>query len=522
MRGKIIWLVVSCLMALSLVLASCAPAAAPEEEVVAPEEEAAAPEEEAAAPEEEVVVEEVAPAVEKPRYGGVLNVGQSSDQQGFDQIYVGIGWGMSTVGQYMANETLAIGDWTLGPAGTNVTDFTMTQWMPDGVFRMIGEAVESFEIPDNQTIIFKVRKGVYWHNKPPVNGRQMTADDIVFSLKYMYLNEEMPRTYNVISAATGAAVTDVYIDPDDSWTVIVKLEGGAWSTFEPMSAKGVHIVAREVIEEYGDYKDWKNSVGTGAWELIDYVPASSITFKRFDNYWQKNPIGPGEGDQLPYMDGVKFLVIGDRSTRMSAMRTGKIDWDQTNLPYEDFQTMRRTSPELLWVKRLASSMPHGLGVTWTNTDPVNEWWFDQRVRWALMMAIDHESILNDYYYGQAQRLAWFFTEGSPYHTTLDQKMEILETKFDIPPEESIYVKKMYGYYPDEAKQLLAEAGYPDGFSTSVIIRATNADFYTIVQGYWADIGVELELDIKATAVWRTYVNEHNPPEMIFAYACPGS
>ncbi len=72
-------------------------------------------------------------------------------------------------------------------------------------------------------------------------------------------------------------------------------------------------------------QDWRNSVGTGPFMLTDFVSNSKATFVRNPNYWMKNPCGPGEGDQLPYVDGVKLLIIPDPATAVSAFRTGKLD-----------------------------------------------------------------------------------------------------------------------------------------------------------------------------------------------------
>jgi len=64
---------------------------------------------------------------------------------------------------------------------------------------------------------------------------------------------------------------------------------------------------------------------------------------------------------------------------------------------------------------------------------------------------------------------------------------------------------MYSYHPDEAKQLLAEAGYPDGFKTSIICYTTNVDLLSIIKDYWAKVGVELELEVKEYGAYTGYM-----------------
>ena len=321
MKGKITWLTVSCLVTLSLVLTSCAPAAAPEKvtpKVTTKTEKTAEPKK--AAPEEKVAA--VDP--DKPRYGGTITIPTRLDTQGFDQIYQRTAWNRN-FGQHLGNDRLLMGDVTMGPMGSRETDFSNPGWAPEGIFRTTGMLAESFEIPNDQTIIFKIRKGVYWHNKAPVNGRQLTAEDIVYSIKYMYLNPDYPLTYNMITAPGGNKLLSAEIDPNDPWTVIVKVEGIAWGFLEDLGVKGVHVIAHESIKEHGDLLDWKSQLGTGGFMLTDYVAESSYTFVKNPHYWLTNPIGKGKGDQLPYADGVKVLIIKDKSTVQSALRTGKVD-----------------------------------------------------------------------------------------------------------------------------------------------------------------------------------------------------
>ena len=75
------------------------------------------------------------------------------------------------------------------------------------------------------------------------------------------------------------------------------------------------IYPPELWEKYGDLTDWRNSCGSGPFILKDFVPGSSAYLERNDNYWETDPVGPGMGNPLPYLDGVEYLIIPDLSTK---------------------------------------------------------------------------------------------------------------------------------------------------------------------------------------------------------------
>ena len=126
MKKKIAWLMVSCLMALSLVLASCAPAVTEEEEVVTEEKEEVVTEEKEEVVTEEVVVEKkpemvrdaLGKLVEKPRYGGTFIAHLSADTTGFDELFYRQ---TANYSHKLTHEELFGGDWAKGPAGTGET-----------------------------------------------------------------------------------------------------------------------------------------------------------------------------------------------------------------------------------------------------------------------------------------------------------------------------------------------------------------------------------------------------------------
>ena len=146
------------------------------------------------------------------------------------------------------------------------------------------------------------------------------------------------------------------------------------------------IMAPEAADRYGLPLDWGNSVGTGPFILTDFVPGSRIHMERNPNYWGTDPIGPGLGNQLPYIDAFEYLIIPDLSTRLAALRTGKID-QMGSMQYEDAETMRETAPDLL-----EGEGPLGGAAYYVYMNTQREPFDSLEVRRALLMAVDLELV----------------------------------------------------------------------------------------------------------------------------------
>ena len=176
MKKKIVWLVVSCLMVAALVLASCGPVEEEEEEVTPPpveEEEVVPPEEEEEEePGKEMVKIKAEKAdgtvvekwIEEPIYGGAFSWISAVAPTEFDESF---SLSTSSWTLHLTNEELWSGDWRRGPAGTG--EVTHLYSLFPALELMAGELAESFEMPDPDTLVYRIRKGIHFHNKPPAN-----------------------------------------------------------------------------------------------------------------------------------------------------------------------------------------------------------------------------------------------------------------------------------------------------------------------------------------------------------------
>ena len=494
---KVLWLAVSGLMVLSLVLAACATATTPTTSTTTQTTTTStAP----ASPATSTAPVSPAPATSgQPQYGGVLTFSTGADPMGFDETNT-IHFQAPTMN--LTNESLLQGDWAKGPAGDGETDWTIFGNILDYNHKT-GAIAESWQIVSPGHIVFKLRQGVrYALNSASaasklVAGRVVTADDVVWTLKrYTTLSS----SYVVQSAPDMCKA--IQITAPDKSTIDMQVPADQFIWLLSYIPDWSQIIPPEVTAKYGDMQDWKNSVGTGPFMLTDYVAASSITFTRNPSYWGTDPVAPGKGNQLPYLDSVRVLIITDASTNTAALRTGKLD-TIGGMGYDDANTMKKTAPDLIY----KSYAPESGNMIYMRTDKQDLPFKDIRVRQALMMATDFDTISNSLYGGTGIKNSFPITPVAAYmdaYLPLDQA--------------SATVQALYKYNPDQAKQLLTAAGYPNGFLTNIICGNTSAtiDYLSVIKDMWSKVGVNVTLQPKDSGVLNTIYRNRSHDQMLFA------
>lgn len=260
----------------------------------------------------------------------------------------------------------------------------------------------------------------------------------------------------------------------------------------------VYFLAPETVKQYGTADDWRNVLGTGPFILTDYVSGSSLTFTRNPNYWEKDPVGPGSGSQLPYVDGIKRLIIFDLSTRLAAFRTGKIDYAQ-NFTWDDFNEMSKQQPTLQ-SQQLYGVVRFLLG----RMDKAELPFKDLRVRQAMNLAIDKQNILNKYYLGHGELLSW------PWYAWKEHQKLYIPLK-DMPAD----VQELFTYNPEKAKQLLKDAGYPNGFKTNIVTTQDQVDLLSIAKEYLKAVGIDMDIRVLEPVVFNGVNRGRTHEQMIF-------
>jgi len=266
-------------------------------------------------------------------------------------------------------------------------------------------------------------------------------------------------------------------------------------------------VPKDAIEQIGNIRDWKDAVGTGPFILTDYVVSSTATLKKNPDYWLTDPVGPGKGNQLPYLDEVTWLIIPDISTRLAAIRTGKID-QSFDVTYE--QGKQLVGAEADGLVRAVQDTVHELPAYMrTDKAPFN----DVRVRRAMMIAIDQPTIERDLYDNTGRLVTW------PYYYS--KAYQDLYLGLDD-PEMPDSVKELFSYNPDKAKSLLADAGYPNGFKTEVVTNATAADYYSVIKNYLDAVGIDMTISVVDDGVLRNIQIARNYDQMCISATGPPS
>src|SRR6058998_3462017 len=184
-----------------------------------------------------------------------------------------------------------------GPEQQHSTDFSI---VPDLAERWTASK-------DGTVYTFHLRKGVKFHNKPPVNGREVTADDVKYSLERFMAKSAFRTRFDPVLS----------IDAVDRYTVRITLKE-PYAPFLNHLANSTYtaILLREVEQKLGDFNRPEAVVGTGPFMLKSYDKGVRLVFERNPDYHVKG---------LPYVDGVVIEITPDAATRLSLLRAGKVD-----------------------------------------------------------------------------------------------------------------------------------------------------------------------------------------------------
>src|SRR5712691_2685651 len=230
--------------------------------------------------------------VGQPKRGGILRV-RGFDPPNFDPHLTVAGFTQSTVG-FVYSKLVR------HKVGGDV---------PPGTFIVESDLAERWEELDDTTYVFHLRQGVKWHNKPPVNGRELVAEDVKFTYD-RFLTESGNANRYLLDSVDRIEVVDRY-------TVKFLLkEPYVWFLSVLAYPQSMWIVAPEVVQQFGDLKKAESAIGTGPFLLERYEPNVKTIFKRHPDYYR---------DGQPYVDAVEWIVIPDESTGLAMYRTGQID-----------------------------------------------------------------------------------------------------------------------------------------------------------------------------------------------------
>ena len=354
---------------------------------------------------------------------------------------------------------------TLSFVYSKLVQYRVGAGMAPGTFTIEPDLAERWETPDDTTYVFHLHRGVTWHKKPPVNGRELVAEDVKFTFDRFLAEPANPLRY-MLEPVDRIEVVDRY-------TVQFRLkEPYVWLLDVLAQSKAMWIIAREVVEKFGDLKKPEAAIGTGPFLLERYEPNVKTVFRRNPEYFLKG---------LPWVDGVEWLVINDPSTGLAMYRTGQLDCGPFSLwsvRQQDLASLKQSHPQFIYRDFLFTNSQR----IYMRTDqsPFN----DVRVRRAISQAIDRQALI------EAVWPRGELTGAVPRGLRV----------WSLPVDQLGAGAKYYQYNPQEARRLLAEAGFPKGFKT--LLHATGGygpdhlDAVQLVQRYLKDVGIEAEMKLQ--------------------------
>jgi peptide/nickel transport system substrate-binding protein len=387
-------------------------------------------------------------AAEQPQHGGILQVALAGDPPSLD----------------MHQESTFLVQIPIAPVYNNLIEFD-----PHNYPNIVGDLAKSWTVSDDHlTYTFTLHEGVKFHD-----GSELTSADVKASYDRIVSPPE-----GVVSPRRSYYEVVKSIEAPARYTVVFRLHHPSPSFLSMVANPYNWILAKKYLDQdVGYFK--AQAVGTGPFKLKNYVRGSRIELERNPDYWKKG---------LPYLDGITYFIIKDTSARATAIRSGRADVEFRGLPPSDVDAMKAQMGDRLVVTYPRALFNWGVGIN-VDKKPFD----DERVRKAMTLAIDR--------YDMAKTLApltGLETVGGLLHP---------DTPWALSGEE---LQALPGYGRDheanlrEAKRLLAEVGYPDGFQTVLTnrnVKLPYIDLGVYLISSWKKIGVEAEHKVEESATW---------------------
>ena len=348
-----------------------------------------------------------------------------------------------------------------GPASVTATDYSVSRHITDHLiefdenFNLVPRLAESWSWEDNKTIILKLRKGVKFTDGSPWNSEAA-------KLNLEAIKAGRFKRSDMVKFIERVEVVDEY-------TVRLKIDRSFGPFLNNLAHGGMQMVSPEQLKSMSPDQIGLHPIGTGAYVLKEWIEGDRIVLERNKAYWEAG---------LPYFDKIVYRIVPDRSVRTMMLLGGKVDLIVGLSPLD--------APTLEAKKGIEVISRPSIATIYIGLIQTKDIFKDPRVGKALNYAIDRKAVLDTLLKGHA--------------TICDST---------LPPDvfgySSVYT---YAYKPEYAKELLAQAGYPEGFNMVLAVpRGRYLMDYEIgqyIQAALAKIGVKVKL---ITWEWGTYIAE---------------
>jgi peptide/nickel transport system substrate-binding protein len=387
-------------------------------------------------------------AEEKPQQGGTLRVALAGDPPSLD----------------MHQEQTFMVTIPMSPVYN-----TLLMFDPHNYPQIIGDLAKSWTVSaDGLAYTFPLHQGVKFHD-----GSELTSADVKASWDKIVFPPE-----GVVSTRRSNYLAVKSIEAPDPSTVVFRLHYPSASFLSMLAHPANFIYAKKYLDQDINYYK-QHTMGTGPFKLKEYVRGASIELERNPTYWKKG---------FPYMEGVKYFIIKDDGARAKSIRSERTDVEFRGLAPAEVEAIKNQMGDKVTVA--TPGQPGHWGVSF-NVD--KKPFDDERVRRALSLALDR--------YEMAKTLAPLTsldTPGGPMPpgTTWTLSAEELQQLPGFGKDHEANLK--------EARRLMNEAGYPDGFKTVLTNRAVKLPYIDLgvyLVSAWKKIGVEAEHRLEESATW---------------------
>jgi peptide/nickel transport system substrate-binding protein len=355
---------------------------------------------------------------------------------------------------------------------------TLTEWEATWYFPEVQRTpmirktlVTDWQMQNPSVWIFKLRQGVKFHNRPPVNGREMTAEDVKYSYELLKDKAQYSTRAALVKSIT---VLDKYTVRFDLSMPDPKFHLNIVDSLSPV------IVPREAVEAPGGLAE--NPVGTGAFMLKEFSPGDGALLVKNPDYYLKDK----DGRALPYVDAVRLYFTKDAATETGLFRSKQLDLMRVST-LDQIYALMKTVPDLT-LYRVSS---YGWGDYGMSMALDKAPFTDVRVRRALSMAINRDIVAEVINKGDAALYGPFPWALAGYTKRADYSYANLGPN--------------YRFNPKEAKSLLAAAGYPNGFEVELEWAEfqgwTYGEFVQLAARFFNDVGVRVKLRQLETSTW---------------------
>lgn len=403
-------------------------------------------------------------------------------------------------------DAMGVLDYYGGAVTASFTHLTLTQanfcdWRNYTDYTVYPYLAESWDISEDGTVYtFHIREGVKWENRPPLNGREVTAYDVEFS--YNRILES-----SLIKGSLGPLLSVEAIDEN---TVVFTLEV-AFPGFLPHTANSYFpIYAPEVLEEFGGFDSPESNIGAGPWMLLEHEPGVKQVFVRNPDYFRgANGI---TGEELPYIDRIEALFIYDDATKLGMYRGHDIDvgpafyyWGWWSGDNDVYEALKDTDPELVLDFRSFSDSSFPLWRLQAKVDrpPFN----NEKVRQAVSRVIDRTFLPWAASWGVVEAREMNFD--SPWFLPWEDLSDLGRANYPRDAEGNP-IRDI-----DSARALIAEAKAemgldPDEKIDGGILYTNNGASYfagltELIKAWLADIDIETEIVVLDYAEWAARI-----------------